>query len=609
MGRGTRKTIYLETKLLRESKEKEIELMRAQINYYNSMKEKALEKTSAFLLEKNMNIKVKKKILCILFALLLFCYQPILIYASDTEHGGGGGKHEIGETSYEGDYTVTDFLEDVSFGVVEFGKFATLIGTTTWGLSTGVGYKDIAEGFKTYNDTLGTGEWIHIDANNNVTYDQELIDLLKLFLAEYAQQHPEEVEKINYRIIHTAAYKQMFKDTMNYGNSLKGDYTVPEGSNTMDFWKKLWNTQNEYDSFPHLLSAPALSVLIDPEKTKDITIGQTLTLFDNYEKNLSDPTKISCFIGEFGGNGWGDETQYHIKVCTYDYTTGSITIDRARSSNQNVRFVWDSDNKVWNGAETGHYLFSSDFNAYINVSYTYWGANYESRGCLMNMADEFKPRYLATYNPDKSVNIPALATPYGSSFRLFATEQDAMRYFEMCAESDLNFDPSQVYTGGSITINNNGDVTINNNSSSGGDDTPIDGSQMTEMIYNRLGEILAQVKQLKPISVADTIINTIDTLEGGIGQIADELVDSISQVFPFCILWDFVRIVKIFEAEPVSPVFEIPIKFVWINETITVDLTEYEALFALLRTGEIVLFLLGLFNITMIWVGKGDEIA
>lgn len=40
VARGIRKTIYRETELLRKSKEKEIELMQAQIDYYNSMKEK-----------------------------------------------------------------------------------------------------------------------------------------------------------------------------------------------------------------------------------------------------------------------------------------------------------------------------------------------------------------------------------------------------------------------------------------------------------------------------------------------------------------------------------------------------------------------------------------
>ena len=40
VGRGIKKTIYRETELLRESKEKEIELMQAQIDYYNSLKER-----------------------------------------------------------------------------------------------------------------------------------------------------------------------------------------------------------------------------------------------------------------------------------------------------------------------------------------------------------------------------------------------------------------------------------------------------------------------------------------------------------------------------------------------------------------------------------------
>lgn len=556
--------------------------------------------------------RVKKQILCIVLVFLFLC-QSTVVYASGVgNHGGGGGTHEEGGTNYEGNYTLKAFWqlgrdsgEKAAFGLTELSK-AILFGLSSlYGTFTGTGYKGLAEGFVTYSDNFWTGEWIHVDANNNVTYDQELIDLLKQFLTEYAQQHPDEVEKINYRIIHTSTYEQMFKDTMNYGNTLKGDYTVPEGSNTMDFWEKLWLTQNEYDSFPHLLSAPALTALIDPEKTKDIIIGQSLTLFDNYEKNLTDPTKISCFIGGFGGSGWGDETQYQIKICTYDYTTGSITVDRAKSSNQNMHFVWNDSDKVWEGTETGHYLLSSSYNAYLNVSDGYYAG---SRGYFINMADEFKPRYFATYNDDGSVNIPALATPNGSSFRLFATEQDAMRYFEICADSGLNFDPNQVYTGGSVTINNNGDVTINNTPSDDGNDTPTGSSEMLEMIYNRLGKMLKQVAQINQFSVADTVINAIDSYEGGISQITDELVDSISQVFPFCILWDFVRIVKIFEAEPILPVFEIPIKFVWIDETITIDLTEYETLFTLLRTGEIILFLLGLFNITMAWVGKGDEV-
>lgn len=550
-----------------------------------------------------MKKKVYKPVLCILLALLCFCYQPILIYAFDTEHGGAGGKHEIGETSYEGDYTVTDFLEDVSYGAIEFGKFVILIGSTTWGLvSGGLGYKDIVEGFAAYNDNINTGKWIHVDANNNVTYDQELIDLLKQFLTEYAQQHPEEVEKINYRIIHTISYEEAFANYINYRTTLEGEISVPKGYNSMEHFRDLWNTQTEYIDFPRMILLPTYPRKLTPEDVKSVYATQSFSFFEGYEKG-----KNMCLVGEFGGNNWGGPSEYHIGVYTYDPVTGALAIDRRMGGvDQRCNFVWDEENNIWNGSEAEYYVLNGSSNAYINMSGGFWGGGW---GYFAQKNDpEFAKRYEAVYNADSSVTIPMLATPNGSSFRLFATEQDAMRYFEICKESGLNFDPAQVYTEGSVTINNNGDVTINNTPSGDENDPPTDNSQILEMMYNRLGEILTQVAKINQFSSADTVINAIDSYEGGISQITDELVDSISQVFPFCILWDFVRIVKIFEAEPLLPVFEIPIKFVWIDETIAIDLTEYEALFTLLRTGEIILFLLGLFNLTMTWVGKGDEI-
>ena len=46
VGRGLRKDIYRKTELLRKSKEKEIELMQAQIDYYNSMRENEQNNTN-----------------------------------------------------------------------------------------------------------------------------------------------------------------------------------------------------------------------------------------------------------------------------------------------------------------------------------------------------------------------------------------------------------------------------------------------------------------------------------------------------------------------------------------------------------------------------------
>jgi len=110
--------------------------------------------------------------------------------------------------------------------------------------------------------------------------------------------------------------------------------------------------------------------------------------------------------------------------------------------------------------------------------------------------------------------------------------------------------------------------------------------------------------------VVDVVINAIDTFGESVGNIASALVDAISQVFPLCILWDVVRIVEIFEAEPIPPVFDINLKWdlIGVDQTFKLDLTQYDLIFTFLRMGEIIMFLLELSRITMEWVGKGDDV-
>ena len=459
------------------------------------------------------------------------------------------------------------------------------------------------------NSGLTFEEWLQKNYkksdNGEIEVSEELIKFLQEFADYYAQQHPDEVEKINCRIIHTLSYEEAFSKYIAYGNVFDRPLNLPDGCNSLDYWYDMWKTrQTDYDVFPRLITFTAYSRMNRPENVQDLTVAQDFSFFEGYEQG-----RTMCMIGGFGGQsaGWGTEEQYRIGIYTYDAPTGALSVDRMTNGfTQSCRFIWDESEEVWNATENYHGCFSSGSYAYINMTAGWWA---NSWGYFARNPDPaYAKRYNAVYNDDGTITIPVLATPNGSSFRLFATEQDALRYFETCANSGLNFDPNQIYTGGSVTINNNGDVTINNTPPDDEDIPPINSSEISGMIYNRLGEILTQVAQIKQFSAADAVINAFDAYEGGINGIADELVDSISQVFPFCILWDFVRIVKIFEAEPISPVFEIPIKFVWIDETITIDLTEYETIFALLRTGEIILFLLGLFNITMAWVGKGDEV-
>lgn len=171
------------------------------------------------------------------------------------------------------------------------------------------------------------------------------------------------------------------------------------------------------------------------------------------------------------------------------------------------------------------------------------------------------------------------------------------------------------YTGGTLTISAdqlNGTNTNNTVSSNDFDD---DGNPVTEKgwlqrIYERLGDILDQVKQIKWLSVTDVVIDAIDTFGEDVENVAGALVESISMVFPLCIAWDFVEILKIFVAEPSPPVFEIPLQLEqWnIDYTFCIDLTDWDWAVKMLRVFELLAFIVGLFNLTTSWVGKGDDV-
>lgn len=567
---------------------------------------------------------MKKKILCIILVFFIFASQPIKIYALDSDHGGGGGTHEDGGTSYEGKYSLKDFFqlgidsgEYAGFGIVEFGKLVTLLGTTIWGsLSGNLDYKSIAESFALWNDNAWTGEWIHVDANNNVTYDQQLVDLLKQFLEAYAQEHPDEVEKISYRIIHTQSYEDAYENYLAYENVLEGAFTVPEGSNSFGYFRSAWETQTKYPSFPRLISLSAYARRFTPETTKDITIGQEFSIYEGYESGRN-----ICLIGEMGGNGWGTLEQYHIAVYTYDAATGALALDRRSSGiTQNRRFIWDESSQTWTGSEQQPYFFSNSGYAYINMSGSYWGGGWGYYA--QNIDQEYGKRYYATYNEDGSVNIPVLATPEPSAFRLFATEQDALRYYEACGNSGLNFNPDQVYTGGNVVINNNGDVYITNDPPGGGDDPEGGGSSgilgVLEDIRDYVKKIYHQVIIGNVINAIDALADVLDTLKdyldeamgdvAAIGELGEEVVTK----FPFSLPRDILLVVTLFEADPVAPVWEIPFRAdfggptgITVDEPFTIDFTDFEDAVDVLKWFLSLVWVFGLAMLTPKVLGTG----
>lgn len=83
------------------------------------------------------------------------------------------------------------------------------------------------------------------------------------------------------------------------------------------------------------------------------------------------------------------------------------------------------------------------------------------------------------------------------------------------------------------------------------------------------------------------------------GDVFDFLLDSeITQLFPFCIPFDLVRLVKVFQAPPETPHFELPmhIKVFSLDYTYTfvIDLSPFDGVAQIMRTGFLLLFIMGL---------------
>lgn len=87
-------------------------------------------------------------------------------------------------------------------------------------------------------------------------------------------------------------------------------------------------------------------------------------------------------------------------------------------------------------------------------------------------------------------------------------------------------------------------------------------------------------------------------------------------VFPFCIPFDLIRLLKVFQAEPRAPVFEIPVdlefnnpfnsqKIIDYHEVFVLDFADFEEVAKIFRAFQVVLFIIGLLMITRSQMIKG----
>ena len=90
----------------------------------------------------------------------------------------------------------------------------------------------------------------------------------------------------------------------------------------------------------------------------------------------------------------------------------------------------------------------------------------------------------------------------------------------------------------------------------------------------------------------------------------------LKDVFPFCIPFDLIHLFEVLDAEPEAPVFKIPIELkvdnpftgksiVDYEDTIKIDLSDYEQPIKVIRIFEVIFFLIGLMLITRSHMIKG----
>ena len=126
------------------------------------------------------------------------------------------------------------------------------------------------------------------------------------------------------------------------------------------------------------------------------------------------------------------------------------------------------------------------------------------------------------------------------------------------------------------------------------------------LLYNFFNNFWTKLRQvIKSIFITDEGLNFDGLRADG---------DKLKRVFPFCIPWDLTAAVRLLSAEPKPPVWQFSL---WADGTnmfglpvtkedmtITIDLTEYEYLFNLLRKFEILCFCMALIMISRHIIGE-----
>lgn len=304
-----------------------------------------------------------------------------------------------------------------------------------------------------------------------------------------------------------------------------------------------------------------------------------------------------------------DNVQYNIRSkgdFLGSYQCYELPVSFVRYGNQSVEFITYQSNLPVYVFNVGTMpVFVSEWNAYVRCT-----NNRQGGDAIYNTLK--RQGYVSQINRGYVENPQifwVLATDYDFSFTSITQGDNPPQYTpEMIAQAIENFDSIQSVSGIKLKT---GEIVlpVDDDRYTPGDGAILDvggtwGETIGEILTETIPEIFSEGKE------GDTEITYEEegTVEEQIEETVEQMVSSdpgdyavsgLEQVFPFCIPFDIYNFVSALDAAPEAPVINWRFYVPGIcDETITIDLSVYNNVAALLRTMELLLFCVGLAFVT-----------
>ncbi len=535
--------------------------------------------------------------LSIMIFFLSFFQMNIIVYASDSSHGGSGGSHPendkiLGKYDNIADFLLQEADKLIGYGVSQVkalytGDFATIM------QNDALFEEYFNPNHVTYsNDIDGSG-------TPGIVFDEDLTAYLKQALTEYAQ------EANGFLIYPTTNYLSVPPSNFLNSYAYRTFCALVKENGCI-----VVNT-NKIDSDTLYVARPFDDI------TKD---SISLVVKSNYSNYLI------VGAGFYGTNTWELYSTQSKIFRTVSYDTDYV-------AHYQEFHHWDE------GTDYSEGIYSMPYTGLLDMRGKYPLGSV--RGWTFFSDDGRRLRVFKSLNDLKNYTTGNRSVYFGSGFyddigEIKVSFDDLEKYIN--TDSDKLFDKLKDLIGeneGNLTeedleklvdkILNASDGSGGSGSGPGSDSTPSGIIGWLEKIYDKLADMLQQLKSIKRWTVIDTVINGVDAvadwldlihdiisdaddgMESAVSTLSSALDDSaglLKKKFPFSVPWDILAFVTLFAAEPEVPRFEVPIDIgvsavgLDIHYDFVVDFSDYQYLSDIFRAVLSLTYAVGLIKMT-----------